>query len=116
LKKAASDESTLFLGRSRGRSCRIGPLKPRQPADALKRAASADDKGAVIAAIKATDLGTIVGPISWAKGPVPNVTKTPLVGGQWGRGKDFRFAVVVVSNKAASSVPVSGKLRPIGQA
>ena len=38
LKKAASDESTLFLGRSRGGSCRIGPLKPRQRADALKRA------------------------------------------------------------------------------
>jgi hypothetical protein len=38
LKKKASDESTLFLGRSRGGSCRIGPLKPRQLADAFKRA------------------------------------------------------------------------------
>ncbi len=31
-------------------------------------------------------------------------------------GKDFRFDMVVVSNKAASNIPVSGKLRPIGQA
>ncbi len=53
--------------------------------DALKRAASLDDKAAIVAAIKATNLNTLVGPISWAKGPVPNVTKTPLVGGQWGR-------------------------------
>ena len=57
-----------------------------------------------------------MGPISWAKGPVPNVTKTPLVGGQWGRGKDFRFDVAVVSNRAAPSIPASAKLRPIGQA
>jgi len=84
--------------------------------DALKRSASLDDKAAVVAAIKATNLNTVVGPISWAKGPVPNVTKTPLVGGQWVRGKEFRFDVVVVSNQAASSIPVSGKLRPIGQA
>jgi branched-chain amino acid transport system substrate-binding protein len=47
---------------------------------------------------------------------VPNVTKTPLVGGQWVRGKDFRFDMVVVSNKTAPNIPVSGKLRPIGQA
>ena len=64
-----------------------------------------DDKSAVVAAIKATNLNTIVGPISWAKGPVPNVTKTPLVGGQWVRGKDFRFDMVVVSNQAASEHP-----------
>jgi branched-chain amino acid transport system substrate-binding protein len=83
--------------------------------DVLKRAASLD-KSAVVAAIKATNLNTVVGPISWAKGPVPNVTKTPLVGGQWVRGKDFRFDMVVVSNKAASNIPVSGKLHSIGQA
>jgi branched-chain amino acid transport system substrate-binding protein len=84
--------------------------------DVLKRAPSADDKNAVVAAIKATNLNTVVGPISWGKGPVPNVTKTPLVGGQWVRGKEFRFDMVVVSNKTAPNIPVSGKLRPIGQA
>ena len=84
--------------------------------DVFKRTAAVDDKSAVVAAIKATDLNTVVGPISWAKGPVPNVTKTPLVGGQWGRGKDFRFDMVIVSNRAAPNIPASGKLRPIGQA
>ena len=84
--------------------------------DVLKRAASLDDKSAVVAAIKATNLNTVVGPISWGKGPVPNVTRTPLVGGQWVRGKEFRFDMVVVSNKTAPNIPVSGKLRPIGQA
>ncbi|HEU4440370.1 MAG TPA: ABC transporter substrate-binding protein [Methylomirabilota bacterium] len=84
--------------------------------DVLKRTASPDDKGAIVTAIRATDLNTVVGPVSWAKGPVPNVTKTPLVGGQWGRGKEFRFDVTIVSNRAAPSIPASGKLRPIGQA
>ncbi|HKA62129.1 MAG TPA: ABC transporter substrate-binding protein [Methylomirabilota bacterium] len=84
--------------------------------DVLKRTTSADDKGAIVTAIRATNLETVVGPISWAKGPVPNVTKTPLVGGQWGRGKEFRFDMTIVSNRTAPNIPASGKLRPIGQA
>jgi branched-chain amino acid transport system substrate-binding protein len=80
--------------------------------DVTRRAASLD-KGAMVAAIKATNLNTIVGPISWARGPVPNVTKTPLVGGQWGRGKDFPFDMTIVSNRAAPSIPTAGKLRPL---
>ena len=84
--------------------------------DVLKRTASADDKGAIVTAIRATNLQTVVGPISWAKGPVPNVTKTPLVGGQWGRGKEFRFDMTIVGNRNAPNIPASGKLRPIGQA
>jgi branched-chain amino acid transport system substrate-binding protein len=84
--------------------------------DVLKRTASVDDKGAIVTAIRATNLQTVVGPISWAKGPVPNVTKTPLVGGQWGRGKEFRFDMTIVSNRAAPNIPASGKLRPIGPA
>jgi branched-chain amino acid transport system substrate-binding protein len=47
---------------------------------------------------------------------VPNVTKTPLVGGQWGRGKDFRFDMTIVSNRAAPIIPAPGKLGPIGPA
>jgi branched-chain amino acid transport system substrate-binding protein len=86
--------------------------------DALKRASSLDDKSAIVAAIKATTLNTIVGPISWAKGPVPNVTKTPLVGGQWGRvkTKEPRFDITIVSNRSAPSIPAAGKLRPLRQA
>jgi branched-chain amino acid transport system substrate-binding protein len=84
--------------------------------DVLKRAPSVDDKSAIVAAIRATNLNTVVGPVGWGKGPVPNVTKTPLVGGQWGRGKEFRFDMAIVSNKTAPAIPLSGKLRPIGQA
>ena len=84
-------------------------LRPRALRGRRRRRSSApravDDKSAVIAAIKATNLDTIVGPINWSKGPVPNVTKTPLVGGQWVQGKDFPFDLVVVSNKTAPNIP-----------
>ncbi len=82
-------------------------------AEALKRTANIDDKGALAAAIKGTNLNTIVGPISWAKGPVPNVAKTPLVGGQWGKGKQFPYDLTIVSNKRAPSIPTGGTLRVI---
>jgi branched-chain amino acid transport system substrate-binding protein len=82
--------------------------------DSLKRSTSVDDKAAIIAAIKATNLNTIVGPVSWAKGPVPNVTKTPLVGGQWVKGAQFPFDMVIVSNKTAPNIPTAGTLKPLG--
>ena len=45
-------------------------------------------------AIAETDYQSIVGPITWKGGPpnpVPNVCITPLVGGQWKKGKKFKY-------------------------
>jgi len=61
----------------------------------------------------ATNLDTIVGPIAWGKGPVKNVAKTPLVGGQWVKGKKFKFDLVIVNNVAATNIPVGGRLKAI---
>jgi len=49
---------------------------------------------------------------------VPNVTKTPLVGGQWGqlKTKEPRFDITIVSNRSAPNIPAAGKLRPLRQA
>ena len=82
-------------------------------ADALKRAGGVDDKQAVADAIKATKLDTIVGPLDWSAGPVPNVAKTPLVGGQWRRGSGGAYELVIVNNKTAPQIPAAGKLEPI---
>jgi branched-chain amino acid transport system substrate-binding protein len=82
-------------------------------ADALKRAGGVDDKQAVADAIKATKLDTIVGPLDWSAGPVPNVAKTPLVGGQWRRGGGGDYELVIVNNKTAPQIPAAGKLEPI---
>ncbi len=82
-------------------------------ADTLKRSKSVDDKGAIRDALVATNLNTIVGPIAWGKGPVKNVAKTPLVGGQWVKGKKFKFDLVIVNNVTAPGIPVGGRLKPI---
>ena len=81
--------------------------------DTLKRAKSVDDKASIRDALIATNMNTVVGPIAWGKGPVKNVAKTPLVGGQWVKGKKHKFDLVIVSNITAPSIPVGGRLKPI---
>ena len=81
--------------------------------DTLKRSKSPDDKASIRDALAATNLSTIVGPISWGKGPVKNVAKTPLVGGQWVKGKKYKFDLVIVNNITATNIPVGGRLKPI---
>jgi branched-chain amino acid transport system substrate-binding protein len=53
-------------------------------------------------------MDTIVGPISWAGGPTPNVAKTPLVGGQWVKGTDFPFDLIITTNETAPNIPSAG--------
>ena len=107
-----------MFGKSLERSAAAMPVDTRtvDAVSAIKRASSVDDRNAVLAAVKATNLSTIAGPVSWGKGPVANVTKTPLVGGQWGRGKGVPFDMTIVTNKSAPSIPIGGKLRPLKQA
>jgi branched-chain amino acid transport system substrate-binding protein len=52
-------------------------------------------------------LATIVGPLDWSKGPVPNVTKTPLVGGQWRSTPSAKsgYDLVIVTNEGHPNIP-----------
>jgi branched-chain amino acid transport system substrate-binding protein len=80
--------------------------------DALKRSASTDPND-IRAAIAATNLPTVTGTINFAKGPVPNVSKTPLTGGQW-RKAGNGFDLILVDNSQALMVPVHDKLQVLG--
>ena len=82
-------------------------------ADVLKRVKEIDDKASIRDAIAATNVNTIVGNVAWGKGPVKNVAKTQLVGGQWVKGSKFKYDLVIVSNTAASNIPLGGKLKLI---
>jgi branched-chain amino acid transport system substrate-binding protein len=82
-------------------------------ADVLRRTQDLSKPASIRDAIAGTNLSTIVGPIRWGGGPVKNVAKTPLVGGQWKRGGKFRYQLVVVSNTQAPSIPAQGQLAPI---
>jgi len=82
-------------------------------ADVLRRATNIDDKQTIVDAIKATNLNTVVGHISWKNGPVPNVAKTKLAGAQWRKGTTYKYELVVVSNKRVPGLKKKGKLEPI---
>lgn len=59
----------------------------------------------VVATLK---VDTIVGPVDWTSGPNPNVSKTPLVGGQWRLQSDGSYQLVIVSNKDHPNIPTGG--------
>jgi branched-chain amino acid transport system substrate-binding protein len=86
-------------------------------AHVMGKAKSPGDRRGVAAAIAKASVDTIVGPVAWGRGaghnPVPNVAKTALVGGQWRRGEQFPFDLVVVSNTLAPAVRSAGRLEPI---
>lgn len=82
-------------------------------ASVVSRAEDLEDPAAIISAIAATELATIVGPVNWAKGPVKNVTKTPLVAGQWQKD-DKGLDLKIVANATAPEIPVNGTLQLLG--
>lgn len=86
--------------------------------DVLKRIDSVNDTEEVAAAIGETDLQTIVGPLKWDGANLPpfaqkNVTKTPLVGGQWRKSDDGLFRITIVDNQTFPDIPLGGEMQPI---
>lgn len=85
-------------------------------ADAALVKAGSRDKQAVSDALKTLTVKTVVGDLDFGNGPVPGVARTPLAGGQWRKtdGGKHPFELVIVSNKVNSSIPVAGKVEPLG--
>lgn len=79
-------------------------------ASVIKRAEDLDDPAAIVAAIAATNLDTVVGNVNWSNGPINNVTKTPLVAGQWQKDGDH-MDLKIVANTAAPNIPLTGELK-----
>ena len=77
--------------------------------DVLKRTQSLDKPASIRDAIKATDYKSIVGNIDFKKGPLPNCALTPLVVGQWEKGKKWPHELVIVDNTTTPEVPVGGE-------
>lgn len=79
---------------------------------ALAALKASEGKGAkaIRDALRNTDLDTIVGHVNFKKGPVPSVSKTPLVGGQWQK-KGNALELVIVENGLAGNVPLGGQLK-----
>jgi branched-chain amino acid transport system substrate-binding protein len=76
--------------------------------DVLKRSKNLEPK-AILESIRNTDYDSIVGHVKWTGTPVKNVTRTPLVAGQWKR-KDGKLNLAVTTNAPAPEIPVGGPL------
>jgi branched-chain amino acid transport system substrate-binding protein len=86
--------------------------------DVLKRTSQIGDGKAMLTAIAATNLDTVVGKVAWNGANLPsfavkNVAKTPLVGGQWRIKDGTKYEIVITDNKTAPSIPVAGKMEAI---
>lgn len=86
--------------------------------DAIKRAKDPTGRDDLAEAIAATALDTVVGRVQWGRENVPefarkNVSKTPLVGGQWRKQDDGSFDLVIVENALAPEIALTGKLEAL---
>jgi branched-chain amino acid transport system substrate-binding protein len=75
-------------------------------ADALKRAGTLEKK-ALLKAISETDLDTMVGHIKYND---KHYSPTPLVGGQWVKGKKWPWEMEIVYNKLAPEIPTTADI------
>lgn len=63
-------------------------------------------------AVAATAIDSVVGPVKWGgAGPMKNVSKTPLVLGQWNRGSKYKVELAIVDHALARSIPTGGTLK-----
>jgi len=82
--------------------------------DALKRTEDPTDPAAIRDAIRATDYRSVVGPVNFNTGPVPGISKTPLVGGQWGL-ESGTPQLQIVENADHPQIATTGDVRLITQ-
>jgi branched-chain amino acid transport system substrate-binding protein len=78
---------------------------------AFTAVAEPDNRKEVRDAIRSLALDTVTGRLDFSGGPVPNVAKTKLAGGQWRLGERHPYELVIVSNVRAPEFPVAGKVQ-----
>lgn len=92
--------------------------------DVFKRTRDVSNKRAVMAAVRATDLATCLGPIRMStsvdttdtqrsRRPAENIYKAPVTGVQWVPGDGFDFEPVIVSNIGRGNLPVTADVQPM---
>lgn len=82
--------------------------------EALKMSSNPKDKAAVAKSLATLKTTTMMGKVDFTKGPVPNVSPTPMIGAQWVKaasGSKFKLDYVLTENAADKSIPVSAKVK-----
>ena len=101
---ASSPTPTSTRPSGRGRSRSASSTRCSRWRSTCSSAPKALEPKAILDAIVATDYHSIVGPVKWTGQPVKNVTKTPLVAGQWQRKGD-KFDLVITDQQAGAGDP-----------
>lgn len=83
--------------------------------EALKRSGDPHNHAAVRDALAQMKMKTIVGDIDWPDSPIKNVSKTPVVGGQWRLGGKYKYQLQVTNNGPAPEIPVQAKLKLLNE-
>ncbi|HUN97816.1 MAG TPA: ABC transporter substrate-binding protein, partial [Bradyrhizobium sp.] len=83
------------------------------PIAALKVAKNLEDPASIRDAVRDTSFKTIVGPVNFRTGPLPNCSLTPLVAGQWRKGRKWPLEIVIVDNSLAPEIAVNGQPEPM---
>ena len=79
----------------------------------LRRTTNLDSNAAIVNAIKATKLNTIVGHIDWTRGRCRTSRRRKLAGAQWRKGKKYKYELEVVSNKRVPGLKKTASVIPI---
>lgn len=84
--------------------------------DTLKRSTNPLDRVANRDALKATNLDTLIGNVNFATGPHPNVSTSPIFGGQWVKGEKWPFELKIVDNTVNKLFEPEQKMKPLAGA
>ena len=80
----------------------------------LQKSGNPKNKNDVRKALSMLKVVTPVGPIDFTKGPVPNVSATPIIGSQWVKATSgkFKLALPLTENADDPNVPIGAQLAP----
>lgn len=81
--------------------------------DALKRTQDPTSPESIAKAIGETSLETCVGKVDFSTGPVPNVSKTPLVGGQWNLDSKGKPHLDITVNPGNPNIKTTAEMKSI---
>jgi branched-chain amino acid transport system substrate-binding protein len=80
---------------------------------AMKKAGDPKNKVKVSNAMRKLAVDTPLGHLDWAKGPVPNVINTPIIGDQWVKATSgkFKLDLLITEHADDKHVPIQAKLK-----
>lgn len=81
--------------------------------DALTRTQKLDDPASIRDALRDTNYQSVVGPINFKTGPLPNCSEIKMPCGQWRKGKKWPLELVLVDNTNAPNIAVQSEPMPM---